>query len=85
MQLIALLSILMGLVVAWLTRRWQYGLVGRDSAFLLIVFLVAVWVSFVEPWVGGAYHIEFVIFVVILLPVRASFVLTQKLRTTVYS
>ena len=68
---------LLGLAVGWLTRCWHYAMLGRDPAFLLIAFPAAIWVSFVESWLVATYLGEFVIFVVILLCARASFVMMR--------
>ena len=83
---VVLVSILLGLAVGWLTRCWHYAMLGRDPAFLLIAFPAAIWVSFVESWLVATYLGEFVIFVVILLCARASFVMMRaftKSKTSV--
>ena len=80
---VVLVSILLGLAVGWLTRCWQYALVGRDPAFFLIAFSAAIWVSFVESWLVATYLGEFIIFVVILLSARASFAMMRTLRNRV--
>ena len=77
---VLIISVLLGLVAGWLTRCWQYAMVGRDPAFFLIAFPVAIWVSFVESWVVATYLGEFIIFVVILLFARAFFALMRTLR-----
>lgn len=77
---VVIVSILLGLALGWLTRHWQLAMVGRDPAFLFIAFPAAIWASFVESWVVATYLGEFIIFVVVLFLVRASFPL---LRTVV--
>ncbi len=74
---VVIVSILLGLALGWLTRHWQLAMVGRDPAFLFIAFPVAIWASFVESWVVATYLGEFIIFVVVLLFVRASFPLLR--------
>ena len=82
---VVLVSILLGLGIGWFTRRWQFAMVGRDPAFLLIAFPVAIWVSFVESWLVATYLGEFIIFVVILLSARASFALLRSVKDSVHA
>lgn len=67
---VVLISVLLGLGIGWFTRCWQLAMAGRDPAFFLIAFPVAIWASFVESWVVATYFGEFIIFVVILLLAR---------------
>ena len=71
------ISILLGLAIGWLTRRWQSSMLGSDPAFFLIAFQVAIWASSVESWVVGTYLAEFMIFVVIYLSLRLIFKFIQ--------
>lgn len=82
---VVIVSILLGLAIGWLTRHWQMAMVGRDPAFLLIAFPVAIWSSFVESWVVATYLGEFIIFVVILFLSRASIALFGSLKHRVLS
>lgn len=77
---VVLVSILLGWGVGWLTRCWQHAMAGRDPAYFLIAFPVAVWVSFVESWVVATYLGEFIIFVVILLSGHAILALPRLLK-----
>ena len=77
------MSILLGLAIGWLTRHWQLAMAGRDPAFLFIAFPVAIWASFVESWVVATYLGEFIIFVVVLFLVRASFPLLRTVMERV--
>lgn len=67
---VVLISVLLGLGIGWFTRCWQLAMAGRDPAFFLIAFPVAIWASFVESWVVATYFGEFIIFVVILFLAR---------------
>lgn len=82
---VVLASILLGLGIGWFTRCWQSAMVGRDPAFFLIAFPVAIWVSFVESWLVATYLGEFIIFVVILLSARASFALLRSVKNRVHA
>ncbi len=77
---VVLVSILLGLGIGWLTRCWQSAMMGRDPAFFLIAFPVAIWVSFVESWLVATYLGEFIIFVAILLSSRVSFALLRSVK-----
>ena len=82
---VVIVSILLGLAIGWFTRCWQSAMMGRDLAFFLIAFPVAIWASFVESWLVATYLGEFIIFVVMLLSARASFALFQSVRGRVYA
>ncbi len=82
---VVIVSILLGLVIGWRTRNWQLAMVGRDPAFFLIAFPVAIWASFVESWVVATYFGEFIIFAVILLLARAFISLFGSLKHRVLS
>ncbi|MDP1955363.1 MAG: hypothetical protein Q8K71_12850 [Polaromonas sp.] len=82
---VVVVSILMGVAIGWLTRCWQAAMLGKDLAFFLIAYPVAIAVSFVESWVVGTYLGEFIIFVVILLFARASFAIINRFRKPTYS
>ena len=75
---VVIVSILLGLAIGWFTRCWQSAMLGRDPAFFLIAFPVAIWVSFVESWLVATYLGEFIIFVVILFSSRGSFALWRS-------
>lgn len=77
---VVFVSLVVGLGIGWFTRNWQLAMVGRDPAFLLIAFPVAIWASFVESWVVATYLGEFIIFVVILFIARATFNLLGRIN-----
>ena len=77
---VVFVSLLVGLGIGWFTRCWQLAMIGRDPAFLLIAFPVAIWASFVESWVVATYLGEFIIFVVILFVARAFFNLLGRIN-----
>ena len=82
---VVIVSILLGLVIGWLTRCWQYAMLGRDPAFFTIAFLAAIWASSVESWVVATYLGEFTIFVVIYLSARAIFAIFRSINNGVLS
>ncbi len=82
---VLLVSTLLGLALGWFTRCWQHAIAGRDYAFLLIAFPVALWAGFVESWVVATYFGEFIIFVVILFAARATLALLYKTKDAAHS
>jgi hypothetical protein len=68
---VALVSILLGLAIGWLTQYSFLAVYGVRSEYFIIAFPVVIWASFVESWIVSSYLGEFVIFVAILLIARA--------------
>ena len=52
---VVVVSILVGLEIGWLTRRWYMATRGLDPAFFVIAFPTALWASFVESWIAAQY------------------------------
>lgn len=70
---VVFISLLLGLAIGWLTQCWQQAKAGRDPAFLLIAYPVAIWACFVESWLVATCLGEFVIFALILFAARVFF------------
>jgi hypothetical protein len=62
---LVIVSVLLGLEIGWLTRRWQIAASGSDPAFFLIAFPVALWASYVETWIAATYIGGFMTIVVL--------------------
>lgn len=62
---LVIVSLLLGLEVGWMTRRWQIAASGADPAFFLIAFPVALWGAYVESWIAASYIGGFITFVII--------------------
>jgi hypothetical protein len=62
---LVLVSVLLGLEVGWLTRRWQIAQSGEDPAFFLIAFPVSLWAAYVETWIAASYIGGFLTIVVL--------------------
>lgn len=67
---LVLVSILLGLEMGWLTRRWQIAASGDDPAFFLIAFPVSLWAVYVESWIAASYIGGFITIVVLWLSTR---------------
>jgi hypothetical protein len=52
---VVIVSLLIGLELGWLTRRWHIAAAGKDLAFFVIAFPTALWASFVESWIAANY------------------------------
>jgi hypothetical protein len=62
---VAIVSIVIGLELGWLTRRWHIAAAGKDLAFFVIAFPTALWASFVESWIAASYVGGFVTLVLL--------------------
>lgn len=67
---VALVSVILGLAIGWLTRYSFLAISGARTEYFIIAFPVAIWACFVESWLVSSYLGEFVIFVVILIIAR---------------
>jgi hypothetical protein len=70
---VVIVSILLGLEIGWLTRRWHIAARGSDPAFFLIAFPVSLWASFVESWIAASYIGGFLTIVVLWFSMRLFF------------
>lgn len=62
---VGIVSLLIGLELGWLTRRWHVAAAGKDLAFFVIAFPTALWASFVESWIAASYVGGFVTLVLL--------------------
>ena len=63
-------SILLGLELGWLTRRWFHTMAGRDDAFLLIAFPSAIIGFSVSTWIAASYVGGFITLVLLWIGFR---------------
>ena len=52
---LVIVSVLLGLEIGWLTRRWQIAASGSDPTFFLIAFPVVLMAAYVETWIAATY------------------------------
>lgn len=74
---VVFISILIGFEVGLLTRGWHLAAKGKDPAFYLIAFPVALWASFVENWVAASYVGGFLTLLILWMGAR---ILVFKVR-----
>lgn len=67
---VALVSVLLGLTIGWLTHYSFLAVLGARPEYFIIAFSAAIWACFVESWLVSGYLGEFVIFVVLLIIAR---------------
>jgi len=68
---VVLVSVLLGLVLGWLTHYSFLALLGVRPEYFIIAFPATIWACFVESWLVSTYLGEFLIFVFMLFVSRA--------------
>lgn len=67
---VVLVSVLLGLVLGWLTHYSFLALLGVRPEYFIIAFPATIWACFVESWLVSTYLGEFLIFVFMLFVSR---------------
>lgn len=52
---VLVVSVLLGVELGWLTRRWHFAVRGRDLAFYVVAFPTALLAAYVESWIAANY------------------------------
>jgi hypothetical protein len=81
---VALVSILLGLSIGWLTQYSLLAVYGVRSEYFIIAFPVVIWACFVESWLVSSYLGEFLIFVLVLLISRTFLKGWESFKVKIY-